>query len=86
MVNAVSDSELEFKELIIGTVVHEAIHSMEEYNFNVDEGINVSQYNQVYILITSFVPFDQHPYGALAQYFKTDDGVVLMKSLTKKLT
>ena len=32
------------------------------------------------------VPFDQHPYGALAQYFKTDDGVDLMKSLTKKLT
>jgi len=31
------------------------------------------------------VPFDQHPYGALAQYFKTDDGVDLMKSLTKKL-
>ncbi len=39
LVNAVSDSELEFKELIIGTVVHEAIHSMEEYNFNVDEDI-----------------------------------------------
>ena len=32
------------------------------------------------------VPFDQHPYGALAQYFKTDDGVDLMKSLMKKLT
>ena len=32
------------------------------------------------------VPFDQHPYGALAQYFKTDDGVTLMKSLTKKLS
>jgi len=31
------------------------------------------------------VPFDQHPYGALAQYFKTDDGVDLMKSLMKKL-
>ena len=31
------------------------------------------------------IPFDQHPYGALAQYFKTDDGVDLMKSLTKKL-
>ena len=39
LVNAVSDSELEFKELIIGTVVHEAIHSMEEYKFNVDEDI-----------------------------------------------
>ena len=31
------------------------------------------------------VPFDQHPYAALAQYFKTDDGVALMKSITKKL-
>ena len=39
LVNAVSDSELEFKELIIGTVVHEAIHSMDEYNFNVDEDL-----------------------------------------------
>ena len=39
LVNAVSDSELEFKELIIGTVVHEAIHSIEEYNFNVDEDL-----------------------------------------------
>ena len=32
------------------------------------------------------VPFDQHPYGALAQYFKTDEGVALMKSITKKLS
>ena len=32
------------------------------------------------------VPFDQHPYGALAQYFKTDEGVDLMKSITKKLS
>ena len=39
LVNAVSDSELEFKELIIGTVVHEAIHSIEEYNFNLDEDL-----------------------------------------------
>lgn len=31
------------------------------------------------------IPFDQHPYGALAQYFKTDEGVDLMKSITKKL-
>lgn len=31
------------------------------------------------------VPFDQHPYAALAQYFKTDDGVDLMKSIMKKL-
>ena len=31
------------------------------------------------------VPFDQNPYAALAQYFKTDEGIDLMKSLTKKL-
>jgi len=31
------------------------------------------------------VPFDQNPYGALAQYFKTDEGVDLMKSIIKKL-
>lgn len=32
------------------------------------------------------VPFDQHPYGALAAYFKTDEGVDLMKSIMKKLS
>ena len=32
------------------------------------------------------VPFDQHPYGALATYFKTDEGVDLMKSIMKKLS
>ena len=32
------------------------------------------------------VPFDQHPYAALAAYFKTDEGVDLMKSITKKLS
>jgi len=32
------------------------------------------------------VPFDQHPYGALAAYFKTDEGVDLMKSIMKKIS
>ena len=32
------------------------------------------------------VPFDEHPYIALAQYFKTDEGVDLMKSIIKKLS
>ena len=32
------------------------------------------------------VPFDKHPYGAIAEYFKTDEGVDLMKSLIKKLS
>ena len=31
------------------------------------------------------VPFDQHPYAAFAQFFKTDEGVAVMKSVTKKL-
>ena len=31
------------------------------------------------------VPFDEHPYVYLAQYFKTDEGVDLMKSIIKKL-
>ena len=32
------------------------------------------------------VPFDESPYGALAKYFKTDEGMDLMKSITKKLS
>ena len=32
------------------------------------------------------VPFDTHPYAALSQYFKTDDGVTLMKSIIKKIS
>jgi len=32
------------------------------------------------------VPFDQHPYAALAAYFKTDEGVDLMKSIMKKIS
>ena len=31
------------------------------------------------------VPFDQHPYAAFAQYFKTDDGADVFTSLMKKL-
>ena len=32
------------------------------------------------------IPFEQHPYAALAQYFKTDEGITLMKSISKKLS
>ena len=32
------------------------------------------------------VPFDTNPYAALAQYFKTDEGVTLMKSIIKKIS
>ena len=32
------------------------------------------------------VPFDEHPYGAFARFFKTDDGVDVMKAIVKKLS
>ena len=31
------------------------------------------------------VPFDQHPYHAFAQFFKTDEGIQVLKSITAKL-
>ena len=31
------------------------------------------------------VPYDEHPYNALAAYFKTDDGMELYKNLAKKM-
>mgnify|MGYP003646734536 CR=1 FL=1 len=31
------------------------------------------------------VPYDEHPYNALAAFFKTDDGMELYKSFSKKL-
>ena len=39
LVNSVTTSKLDFKELIIGTVVHEAIHSMQDYNFEIDKDL-----------------------------------------------
>ena len=32
------------------------------------------------------VPFDEHPYAAFARFLKTDDGVDVMKAITKKLS
>lgn len=32
------------------------------------------------------VPFEEHPYGAFARFLKTDDGVTIMKAITKKLS
>ena len=32
------------------------------------------------------VPFDEHPYSAMAQYFKTDEGLEIFKSIEKKLS
>ena len=31
------------------------------------------------------VPFDEHPYTALAAWFKTDEGLKVLKSVEKKL-
>ena len=31
------------------------------------------------------VPFDEHPYTALAAWFKTDEGLKVLKSIEKKL-
>jgi hypothetical protein len=31
------------------------------------------------------VPFDEHPYSALAAYFKTDEGMEVYKAVMKKL-
>ncbi len=43
LVNSVSDSDLEFKEVVIGTVIHEAIHSMEDYKFDIDKDLSKFQ-------------------------------------------
>ena len=31
------------------------------------------------------VPFDEHPYSALAAYFKTDEGLEIYKNIEKRL-
>ena len=31
------------------------------------------------------VPFDEHPYSAMAAFFKTDEGIDVFKSIEKKL-
>ena len=43
LVNSVSDSDLEFKEVVIGTVIHEAIHSMEDYKFDIGKDLSKFQ-------------------------------------------
>ena len=32
------------------------------------------------------VPFDEHPYSAMAQFFKTDEGLAIFQSIEKKLS
>src|SRR6056300_205606 len=41
LVNSVSSSKLDFKELIIGTVVHEAIQSMQDYKFEIEKDLKI---------------------------------------------
>jgi len=61
-------------------------------NRAVENGIlNLTDDNTIFRLASNgkkimTIPFDQHPFGALSQYFKTDDGIDLMKSITKKLS
>ena len=31
------------------------------------------------------VPFDEHPYSALAVFFKTDEGLEIYKNIAKRL-
>ena len=31
------------------------------------------------------IPFDEHPYSALASFFKTDEGLEIYKTLEKQL-
>ena len=31
------------------------------------------------------VPFDEHPYSALASWFKTDEGMEVLNSIEKRL-
>jgi hypothetical protein len=31
------------------------------------------------------VPFDEHPYSALAQWFKTDEGMEIYSNIEKRL-
>jgi hypothetical protein len=31
------------------------------------------------------VPFDEHPYSALASYFKTDEGMEVLNAIEKRL-
>ena len=32
------------------------------------------------------IPFDEHPYSAMASFFKTDEGLEIFKSIEKKLS
>ena len=60
-------------------------------NHAVEKGIlSLTEDGTVFVLTSNkkkvlTVPFDTHPYAALAQYFKTDEGIPLMKSIIKKV-
>ena len=53
-------------------------------------GIKAVEAKRVFTLGTTdrkvmTVPFDEHPYSALAAWFKTDEGLEMVKSIEKKL-
>ena len=78
-------------ELFIELSQDEDIKLRNLANRAVEMGIlNLTDDNTVFKLANGkkvmTVPFDQHPYGALAAYFKTDEGVDLMKSIMKKIS
>ena len=53
------------------------------------ENVDVSQYNQLYLLITSFVPFDSHPTSALLETLLVnntiDDITVSLNKILEKM-
>ena len=79
-------------KLFLDLVNDEDIKLRNLANRSVEAGIlKLTDDNTVFKFVTNgkkvlTVPFDQHPYAALASYFKTDEGVDLMKSIIKKLS
>ena len=79
-------------ELFIEVAEDEDIKLRNLANRCVEAGIvKLSEDNTVFQWATNgkkimTVPFDEHPYGAFARFFKTDDGVDVMKAIMKKLS
>ena len=79
-------------KLFMDLVNDEDIKLRNLANRSVEEGIlKLTDDNTVFKFVSNgkkviTVPFDKHPYAALAEYFKTDEGVDLMKSIIKKLS
>ncbi len=78
-------------ELFLDLVNDEEIELRNFANLAVEEGIvNLTDGNTVFKWKANgrkimTVPFDQEPYAALAQFFKTDEGTAVLKSIEAKL-